>query len=1136
MQVTSETVLSSSAYQLNGLAVSAANFTAQACDPRQSVVVEACAGSGKTWLLVARMLRLLLQGSAPNEILAITFTRLAAQEMRERLDSLLRELALCSEAQARQLLLERGVPEHELAQALPKARQLYAKLLGSSQNLTIDTFHSWFGRLLKLAPLASGVPHGYELQEQAGEIEKAAYQDFMRLQAQPEQQEWHQALCLLINELGDASCRNLLFAFLSKRAEWQVCQLGLFDGTPAQWLSELCAADAAQDARLQIYTDHSLRQRLTLLAIILAEGGANNQKNALRISAAYGLEPELSGFEQVYSALFDSSDKVRSHSYGVKALKQAVAKHWPGGDVENFRAECEVLAEHLQLLKQRAAEKQVLEVNQALFICGQALLDCYQRRKQALRVLDFTDLEWLTFRLLQDEELANFLHMRLDARYKHILLDEFQDTNPLQWAIVRSWLAAYSDGQISPSVFVVGDPKQSIYRFRRAEPRVFAAAREMLAAQGAQVLRTSQTRRNAQGIIDGLNQAMAENPIYQAQSTASQVTGVLASLPLIAAKSQQDEACADTSGALQPESDQASAPTSGGSENDFVIRNPLQQAVLEQENQQRYQEGQQVAQALLQLQQQARLAGQQDWSWREVMLLVRRRTHLTAYEQALREAGIPYVSNRRGGLLETLEVLDLIALMKLLQTPADSFSLAHVLKSPLFRASDDDLKILAASAKASRQNWWQCLLQTKLDNLSPALQQALQLLPVWRDAALRLSPHDLLDQIYQQGQVIARYAQALPASQRAQTRGNLEALLELALNSDGGRYPSLNKFIYELEKLQAGRDNESPDEALMSAGVDAVQILTIHAAKGLEADIVVLLDANHSDAKAEYAGILCQWPLEAGEQAHFSAFWKKEARGVARDAFFAKEEQLAQQENWNLLYVAATRARQILLLSGVAGRQNESWYQKLQPFAMEFQLDQDLAANLQATPQISEFSLSAYQPLNLPPLSDNLAEPEPSQEQLEGIALHSLLQRLTEQNPAWPLSVPEPSYIAAWVHCPLVLAKAIAQQAQQILHKPELRRFFDAKIYTRARNEMTISFQGQILRLDRIVWLDEAIWILDYKRTVDEGKLAAYQQQVARYRQAVAEIYTDKPVFCCLIAANAELFEVNFEQNPELLV
>ena len=134
------------------------------------------------------------------------------------------------------------------------------------------------------------------------------------------------------------------------------------------------------------------------------------------------------------------------------------------------------------------------------------------------------------------------MHARLDARYKHILLDEFQDTNPLQWNIVSAWLDAYGDDASRPSVFIVGDPKQSIYRFRRAEPRVFLAASSLLSKQGAQVLRTNQTRRNSLAIIDVLNASMLGNPIYAAQTTAAQVSGDVWRLPLIQAESDAENA------------------------------------------------------------------------------------------------------------------------------------------------------------------------------------------------------------------------------------------------------------------------------------------------------------------------------------------------------------------------------------------------------------------------------------------------------------------------------------------------------------------------------------------------------------------------------------------------------------------
>ncbi|MGB4346089.1 MAG: UvrD-helicase domain-containing protein, partial [Burkholderiaceae bacterium] len=149
----------------DGQPVAIQTFVRIACDPGRSVIVEACAGSGKTWLLVARMLRLLLAGAEPAALLAITFTRKAAQEMRERLLALLSDLALQDDSTVLNLLMERGLDEAAALASLPTARGLYQRVLSGPGGMSVDTFHSWFARLLQIAPLSSGVPHGYALED-----------------------------------------------------------------------------------------------------------------------------------------------------------------------------------------------------------------------------------------------------------------------------------------------------------------------------------------------------------------------------------------------------------------------------------------------------------------------------------------------------------------------------------------------------------------------------------------------------------------------------------------------------------------------------------------------------------------------------------------------------------------------------------------------------------------------------------------------------------------------------------------------------------------------------------------------------------------------------------------------------------
>ena len=148
--------------------------------------------------------------------------------------------------------------------------------------------------------------------------------------------------------------------------------------------------------------------------------------------------------------------------------------------VDAFLAEHGDMCAALEQVAQRRCEAAVLAVNLALYELGDALLTRYQHHKSEQRAMDFADLEWLAARLMRDEETATYLQVRLDARYRHLLLDEFQDTNPLQWRILQGWLAGYAGLGERPTVFLVGDPKQSIYRFRRADARLFQTAGEML--------------------------------------------------------------------------------------------------------------------------------------------------------------------------------------------------------------------------------------------------------------------------------------------------------------------------------------------------------------------------------------------------------------------------------------------------------------------------------------------------------------------------------------------------------------------------------------------------------------------------------------------------------------------------------
>ena len=195
-------------------------FIRRACDPRSSVVVEACAGSGKTWLLVSRIVRLLLDGAAPGEILAITFTRRAAQEMKVRLLRDLRDLASATDDKVVASLCQRGLPRAQAVAAIDEARKLYERVVTARVPLTVETFHGWFWQLVARAPFGAGVPFAPVLLEGSERVRADAWLHFTAALIRPEHAVERAAWEELISEVGEVSARLLLQQFLHKRAEW----------------------------------------------------------------------------------------------------------------------------------------------------------------------------------------------------------------------------------------------------------------------------------------------------------------------------------------------------------------------------------------------------------------------------------------------------------------------------------------------------------------------------------------------------------------------------------------------------------------------------------------------------------------------------------------------------------------------------------------------------------------------------------------------------------------------------------------------------------------------------------------------------------------------------------------------------
>jgi ATP-dependent helicase/nuclease subunit A len=1092
-----------------------------ALDPARSVVVEACAGSGKTWLLVSRIVRLLLSGVRPSEILAITFTRKAAQEVEARLRDWLRGLALKPDDEVRAFLRQRAVPEEEIGGLLPRARRLYEEFLIAQPGITVDTFHGWFLQMLQRAPLESGLGGGWALLEQTSTLLEESWESFAEdLGAEPDS-ETACALNVLFREHGLYNTRNLLLAFVARRGEWWAYTGGASDplAFAAENLRRALKVDPDVDVLGQFFDDAGLAGEFDEFAALLEKNTATDSKLAAQLRRALALEDLTGRFDGVCAVFFTKEGSPRKREYSPTLAKRL----GEGQAVRLLRMHQEICARLLET-RDALAARSAYGLNLAGLRCGMALLGVYQRLKTERQLMDFTDVEWGVHRLLAHSEYAGYMQYKLDSRYRHILLDEFQDTNPLQWQILRAWLEASAGAGNPPSVFLVGDPKQAIYRFRRADARLFGIAADFLRREfGAALVRQTVSRRSAAPVLEAVNRVFASEPGFAGFERHAAHDGAMWGrvevLPLAKGEDQLPERHG-----LSPS----------------AFRNPLREPAAEAEQTRYEEEARRVAERIGTIVGSWAVAEEGELrpaQFRDILLLKRSRARLEVYERALRAARIPYVSSRQGGLLDTLECSDVIALLTFLITPFADLALAQALRSPVFGCDDGDLIVLARLPAGS---WWERLQRAASEkDASPALRRARSLLSGWLRLTDTLPVHDLLDRIYFEGDLPARYAEAVPDAMRGAVIANLHAFMELALKVDSGRYPSLPKFINELALLRAAPAEEAPDEGLIGDVGNAVRILTIHGAKGLEAPIVWLLDANPAPKRDNGYRTLVDWPPERPAPRHFFLYGGKRERAPQWAPLFSAEAELEAREDLNLLYVAMTRARHALIVSGVESARTggrESWHGKIRRAVAGDEVGTETAAIGEApvaappsgvpTEAVSGPILPVGPALSTP-VGKRVGERK-TPARRHGIALHAMLEWITPPQPLTDrktlqglLELDGEEFEEAW------------RTAGELTAAPHLRHFFDPGAYLNAWKEVAYrTATGDSRRIDRLVEFADSVWVLDFKAAegVTPASLAdhaaPYLAQMREYRAAMERAFAPKPVRCALVFQNGLLYEV----------
>jgi len=918
----------------------AAEIQRRAADPGRSVAVRASAGSGKTKVLVDRFLRLCIEDGPsrthPRAILAVTFTRKAAVEIQERLRRRARELALADDEDLSTTLTDlfRGrVDPAPSAAEKEAAANLLEKILEDVSGLNVGTIHSFCQLILGRFAAEAGLdPHFSVLENQDDLIDEALEMLEGEMAATPELRA--AAATVGNNPLG---VRKVLRGLMHEQMRLQ------------RWLSVHSPRTASRleklplllvDLRRFLFPDLALTgepRASDFLPLLAGQLEAFAGPGAEAIRDELGTDLEVVGEKNlvklvadataVAAALRDAAATADVSADQFAALVADAKKIFLTGKNATraftlIRKDPELKAQFNVLVSEQALG--VLAVlhrldyitlynqNRDLLRLGLRLLDIYEGLKKRDRVVDFQDLEDMARRLMGDEGSVGALLFRLDDALNHILLDEFQDTNFNQWDMLRpfvdEFLSTDPDGR-TRTLFFVGDAKQSIYGFRGAEPSIFGQACALLHERGLPVENLPTNFRSLCRIVGGVGCLFNASPLADSLATGErehvrqawardEATGeVLVLEPFAVPEADEESAADDRSG------DQLAA----------LAAAQLVRQMKEDPTAVTWTGfGKECAERRLR--------------WDDVLILSRSRTEISLYEKAFRDARIPFVPPGRGMLAASREVQDILALLRWLLWPEDDTALATVVRSPLFRW--DELTFQTALAARglttlrddgqyrTPQNLWRAL--QKLGEQGP-YERAVRLLKSWRKHLGFETCHDLLRRIFREGEVLERYQVALGD----QARYNLLRLYDLALRPEIAALPTVRQLA-DFIAVAAGRGGQEEGAMPSAEGEGRVRFMTIHGAKGLEAPVVLLVDADRQvgqesprvRVRPESPDTPLLFKVTKSYRDGFSlpenVAWPQDP--LQRVSAAARDRERG--EETNLLYVALTRARDRLIVLG----------------------------------------------------------------------------------------------------------------------------------------------------------------------------------------------------------------------------
>lgn len=1109
-----------------------------AANPYQSVWVTANAGTGKTTVLISRVLRLLLSGTQPDKILCITYTKAAAAEMLSRLNSKLAGWARTSNDSLHAALstLTNCTPDDAM---LAKARGLFMEVMEAPEGVRILTIHALCQSLLKRFSIEAGVSPYFRIMEGSQSsllMDEARRKLFTDMRPVEDDADLTPSLRLLAARIDDDNLQKLLDEIINHRRQ----------------LEPHFAADERNKKTDRIV---ALRKRVWE-AFELEEG---TQREHILRQYYDTIARRLEQFKSCLPVLENggSGDKTRAERMGLWLTAfQEASSNIPSDGLLNewllaFLTDKFTPRSSLLLKAQQKAhpelheflleeQQRVYELHQTLCACdgvqwslailtvAETLLAHYRKLKMQKGLLDYDDLIIKTYQLLQKQDIAPWILFKLDSRIDHLLIDESQDNSSIQWEIVEKIADEFFSGESAQdegrTLFVVGDEKQSIYGFQGADPDKFRAMKHFF----AQKIQTAQQPWEEVKLLDSFRSTHAilklVDTVFSEDSMA--LDGVVDADEVI----KKHHVRRDAPGRVelwpltQPEEttqsrtpwqlpSQSNAVSQGDSKDKLAEQISLK--IAEWLNNERY------------------IAGLgRSIKPDDIMILVRTRSQFF-YKliRSLKKHGVPVVGEDRLKLHDQMAIQDMLALLDFLLMPQDDLSLAGILKSPFFGLDENTLFQLSYKRPASL---WQAVNEKQ-----PVLAETLS---VWLNKVDYLRPYELLSYLLESEGLRHKLVNRLGVG----VHDALNELLKLARDYEQIAPPSLQGFVQELrrEEIQIKRD--------MEQATGGVRVMTIHGSKGLEAPIVILPDTT---SKPDARNTTLNWHDE-------TLIYLREGGAYTALVCTLKEQnkQANMREYRRQLYVALTRPRDELYICGHSNKETtpaDSWYDYVHHAMQNIATDKDGILVLEDAAQqtnnasTKQEASAPAETVELPQWISRPAPEEPSPTRplmpsrlsthapvadspmqissaRRGTLIHKLLEFLPDIAPAARGETAE--ILLKKENIAEAERKEWITETMRILEDERFAELFSdnslAEVPVTARLENGQVLSGQI---DRLVITENRVLILDMKTSVNVPDSAdkipeAFQLQMQAYVNAIAPIYPNKQIEAAILwTANSTL-------------